>query len=54
LGLAHDDSAPLLVHADGSRVPSARITRLGIESNGELCKSLLVNRYTTAATKPWA
>ncbi len=61
LSLAHDDAAPLLVHADGSRVTSAqvplhlrraRITRLGIETNGELCKSLLVNRYTTATTAP--
>jgi len=61
LGMAHDDSAPLLVNADGSRVTAAqvplhlrraRLTRVGIETNGEYCKALLVNRYTTAATAP--
>jgi metal-sulfur cluster biosynthetic enzyme len=54
LGLAHDDDAPLLVHADGSRVTSAqvplhlrraRLQRVGIETNGEFCKSLLEKRY---------
>lgn len=57
LGLASDDSAPLLVHADGSRVTTeqvplhlrrARLQRLGIETNGEYCKSLLVSRYAKA------
>jgi metal-sulfur cluster biosynthetic enzyme len=61
LGLPHGDDAPLLVHADGSRVTTAqvplhlrraRVTRIGIESNGEYCKSLLKSRYTTAATAP--
>lgn len=59
LGMAHDDDAPLLVHADGSRVTSAqvplhlrraRLQRIGIETNGEYCKSLLKTRY--AATAP--
>jgi hypothetical protein len=54
LGLAHDDDAPLLIHADGSRVTSAqvplhlrraRLQRIGIETNGEYCKSLLKTRY---------
>ena len=54
LGLPHDDAAPLLVHADGSRVASAqvplhlrraRLQRIGIETNGEYCKSLLKTRY---------
>jgi metal-sulfur cluster biosynthetic enzyme len=54
LGLAYDDDAPLLVHPDGSRVISAqvplhlrraRLQRVGIETNGEFCKSLLEKRY---------
>jgi metal-sulfur cluster biosynthetic enzyme len=54
LGMAHDDDAPLLVHPDGSRVTSAqvplhlrraRLQRVGIETNGEYCKSLLATRY---------
>ena len=54
LGLRHDDDAPLLVHADGSRVSAAqvplhlrraRLTRIGIETNGEFCKSFLKTRY---------
>ena len=49
-GLPHDDDAPLLIHADGSRVTPAqvplhlrraRLQRIGIETNGEYCKSLL-------------
>jgi metal-sulfur cluster biosynthetic enzyme len=56
LGLPHDDTAPLLVHADGRRVASAevplhlrraRLTRIGIETNGEYCKGLLAARYPT-------
>ncbi len=47
LGLPHGDDAPLLIHADGSRVTSAqvplhlrraRLQRIGIETNGEYCK----------------
>jgi len=58
LGLAADDGAPLLIHPDGSRVSSAqvplhlrraRLTRLGIEANGELCTSLLKARYAHPA-----
>lgn len=54
LGLPHDDAAPLLLHSDGSRVSSAqvplhlrraRLTRIGIETNGEFCKSFLKTRY---------
>lgn len=57
LGLAHDDTAPLLVHSDGSRVMAAqvplhlrraRLQRVGIETNGEYCKSLLKTRYPAA------
>lgn len=55
LGLPDDDDAPLLIHPDGRRVTAAqvplhlrraRLTRLGIEANGELCKSFLRTRYT--------
>jgi hypothetical protein len=58
LGLPDDDDAPLLIHPDGSRVTSAqvplhlrraRLTRLGIETNGEFCKSFLKTRYAGAA-----
>lgn len=58
LGLPDDDDAPLLIHPDGSRVTSAqvplhlrraRLTRLGIEANGELCTSLLKTRYANTA-----
>jgi metal-sulfur cluster biosynthetic enzyme len=54
LGLRHDDAAPLLIHPDGSPVSAAqvplhlrraRLTRLGIEANGELCRSFLKTRY---------
>jgi hypothetical protein len=58
LGLRDDDAAPLLIHPDGSRVTSAqvplhlrraRLTRLGIETNGEFCKSFLKTRYAGTA-----
>ena len=58
LGLPAGDDAPLLIAADGSPVPvaqvplhlrRARLTRTGIETNGEYCKSLLATRYATAA-----
>ena len=58
IGLPHGDDAPLLIHPDGSRVSSAqvplhlrraRLTRLGIEANGELCKSFLKTRYADTA-----
>lgn len=54
IGLPHGDDAPLLMHPDGSPVTEAQVplhlrrartTRLGIESNGEICKGLLAVRY---------
>lgn len=62
IGLPHGDDAPLLVHQDGSPVTTeqvplhlrrARLQRVGIETNGEYCKSLLQTRYASgAATAP--
>jgi metal-sulfur cluster biosynthetic enzyme len=58
LGLPAGDDAPLLIHPDGSAVGSAqvplhlrraRLTRLGIEANGDLCKSFLASRYPDTA-----
>ena len=58
LGLPAGDDAPLLIHPDGSRVPSAqvplhlrraRLTRLGMEANGDLCMSFLKTRYADTA-----
>jgi metal-sulfur cluster biosynthetic enzyme len=58
LGLPDDDGAPLLIHPDGTPVSAAqvplhlrraRLTRLGIEANGELCKSFLATRYAHPA-----
>jgi metal-sulfur cluster biosynthetic enzyme len=55
LGLRSDDDAPLLLHPDGSPVAPeqvplhlrrARLTRLGIEANGDLCRSFLRTRYS--------
>jgi metal-sulfur cluster biosynthetic enzyme len=60
VGLPADDDAPLLVHADGSPVPAeqvplhlrrARLTRFGIEANGEYCRGLLAARYPAAASR---
>ncbi|MBN9101614.1 MAG: metal-sulfur cluster biosynthetic enzyme, partial [Pseudonocardia sp.] len=57
LGLASDDSAPLLIDAEGNRITPgqvplhlrrARLQRVGIETNGEFCKSLLEKRYPVA------
>jgi len=54
LDLPADDGAPLLIRADGTGVPveqvplhlrRARLTRTGIELNGEYCKGLLAARY---------
>jgi metal-sulfur cluster biosynthetic enzyme len=55
LGLPAGDDAPLLVSVeDGSAVPAeqvplhlrrARVTRTGIDVNGEYCRSLLATRY---------
>ena len=61
LGLPHGDDAPLLIDAEGRRIPPAqvplhlrraRLQRVGIETNGEYCKGLLANRYATAAAAP--
>jgi metal-sulfur cluster biosynthetic enzyme len=58
LGHRDDDGAPLLIHPDGTPVTAAqvplhlrraRLTRLGIEANGDLCKSFLKTRYADAA-----
>jgi metal-sulfur cluster biosynthetic enzyme len=58
LGLPSGEDAPLLIHPDGGRVTSAqvplhlrraRLTRLGIETNGEFCKSFLKTRYADTA-----
>jgi metal-sulfur cluster biosynthetic enzyme len=58
LGLPADDGAPLLLHPDGSRVTSAqvplhlrraRLTRAGLEANGDICKNILATRYGAAA-----
>lgn len=54
LGLPCHDSAPLLLEATGAAVPVARVplhlrrarlTRTGIEVNGEHCRALLATRY---------
>jgi metal-sulfur cluster biosynthetic enzyme len=58
LGLPAGDDAPLLIHPDGSEVTTAqvplhlrraRLTRVGIESNGEYCKALLEKRYAATS-----
>lgn len=58
LGLPHGDDAPLLIDAEGNRITSAqvplhlrraRLQRIGIETNGEYCKSLLKTRYPAVA-----
>jgi len=58
LGLPEDDGAPLLIHPDGTPVSAAqvplhlrraRLTRLGMEANGDLCKSFLKTRYAHPA-----
>jgi metal-sulfur cluster biosynthetic enzyme len=61
LGMAAGDDAPLLVHADGSRVPAAqvplhlrraRLTRTGLEANGDICRNILATRYAGAVGTP--
>jgi metal-sulfur cluster biosynthetic enzyme len=58
IGLPFTDDAPLLIHGDGTRVTTeqvplhlrrARLQRVGIETNGEYCKSLLKVRYSEEA-----
>jgi metal-sulfur cluster biosynthetic enzyme len=60
VGLPDGDDAPLLLHADGSPVTAAqvplhlrraRLTRFGIEANGEFCKGLLAARYPTGSAR---
>ena len=62
LGLPADDGAPLLIHPDGTPVSAAqvplhlrraRLTRLGMEANGDLCKSFLTTRYAHPAGTGW-
>lgn len=59
LGLPAGDEATLLIHPDGSpvavaQVPlhlrRARLTRLGIEANGDMCRSFLATRYAGSAS----
>ena len=54
LGQPADDDAPLLLTADGAPLPveqvplhlrRARLTRVGIETNGEYCRQLYAVRY---------
>ena len=58
IGLPAGDDAPLLLHPDGGHVSTeqvplhlrrARLTRVGIESNGEQCKGLLAARYAATS-----
>jgi metal-sulfur cluster biosynthetic enzyme len=58
LGLPAGDDSALLIHADGSAVTAAqvplhlrraRLTRLGMEANGDLCTSFLKTRYAHSA-----
>jgi metal-sulfur cluster biosynthetic enzyme len=58
VGLPAGDDAPLLLHPDGERVTTAqvplhlrraRLTRVGIEANGEYCKQLLEKRYAATS-----
>jgi len=62
LGLAAGDDAPLLMHPDGSRVSEAqvplhlrraRLTRAGLEANGDICKNILATRYAGTAGTGW-
>lgn len=59
VGLPDGDDSPLLLTAEGERIGSeavplhlrrARLVRLGMETNGEYCKSLLAARYPGAAS----
>jgi metal-sulfur cluster biosynthetic enzyme len=58
VGLPASDDAPLLLHPDGEPVTTAqvplhlrraRLTRVGIEANGEYCKQLLEKRYAATS-----
>ena len=61
LGQPADDDAPLLLTADGEPLPveqvplhlrRARLTRLGIETNGEYCRQLFAARYGEVSPPP--
>ena len=54
LGLDISANAPFVVDPDGRKIPEeavmqhlrfARVTRLSIESNAELCRGVLATRY---------
>jgi metal-sulfur cluster biosynthetic enzyme len=58
LGLAAGDDAPLLIHPDGAPVSAAqvplhlrraRLTRTGLEANGDICRNILSTRYAGTA-----
>lgn len=58
LGLPAADDAPLLISPDGSRVAAAqvplhlrraRLTRTGLEANGDICRNILSTRYAGTA-----
>jgi len=58
LGLPAGDDDPLLIQPDGGAVTTAqvplhlrraRLTRIGIESNGEYCRALLAKRYAATS-----
>lgn len=60
LGLDVSEGAPLVVDPDGNRVPReavvahlrfARLTRVSIEGNAELCRGLLAARYGTPGVR---
>jgi len=60
LGLDVSEGAPLVVDPDGNRVPKeavvahlrfARLTRVSIEGNAELCRGLLAARYGTPGVR---
>jgi metal-sulfur cluster biosynthetic enzyme len=62
LGLPAGDDAPLLMQSDGSRVSAAqvplhlrraRLTRTGLEANGDICKNILATRYAGTAGTGW-
>lgn len=58
LGLPAGDDAPLLMHADGSRVTTeqvplhlrrARLRRVGIEANGHICRDIMKTKLAVGA-----
>jgi metal-sulfur cluster biosynthetic enzyme len=58
VGLPAGDDAPLLMHADGSRVTTeqvplhlrrARLRRVGIEANGHICRDIMKTKLAVGA-----